>query len=307
MHEYETMIHVFVGTKAQLIKMAPIIQTLDKDKIAYNFIDAGQHASLMNDLRAQFSLKKPDVSLRSSDKSITTLFQAVIWVLTSLWTILFKKEHIFEHVFQSNQGVCLVHGDTLTTLLSLMYAKRCQIQVAHVEAGLRSYNLLNPFPEEIIRLITMRFSDILFAPSDWAYDNLCKMGHEQKAVNIGANTGIDAVRYALSLEKESQRPETPYAIVTIHRVETIYSQERMQLIVSLLEELAQKYNIFFVLHEPTRNQLTKLKLLDRIQKNQSINVIPLQPYLVFINLIADAEFVMTDGGSIQSQGFTISF
>jgi UDP-N-acetylglucosamine 2-epimerase (non-hydrolysing) len=300
------MIHVFVGTKAQFIKMAPIMQELEKRKVAYNFIDAGQHASLTGDLIDQFGLKSPDVSLRSSKKSITTVWQAISWFLMSIVYLLFRRRYIFESVFGAKGGVCLIHGDTLTTLISLFYAKRCGLKVAHVEAGLRSYHLLEPFPEEIIRLIAMRYSDILFTPSSWAYNNLEKMGYAHKAIDIGSNTGIDAARYALSKGSLQQRPAESYVVFAIHRVETIYSRQRLEDVVKLIEKLADAYHVLFVLHEPTQQQLMRFNFYDQLVKNTAVTLMPLQPYLTFINLLDGAEFIVSDGGSIQEESYFLN-
>jgi UDP-N-acetylglucosamine 2-epimerase (non-hydrolysing) len=295
------MVHVFVGTKAQFIKMAPIMQELDRRHIVYNFIDAGQHAGLTGDLIEQFNLREPDVFLREEMTSIDSLHQAIFWTVGHLWRVALKRRQLCRRVFRGKKGVCLIHGDTLTTLLSLLYAKRCGLRVAHVEAGLRSYNLLNPFPEEIIRLIAMRYSDILFAPSDRAFENLREMGYEGKSVNAGGNTILDAVRYAKQHTDAVQRPAEPYVTATVHRVETIYSRARMEAVVTLLEKVGQERKVLFVLHEPTRQQLSRFGLYDRLHHNQSIELLPLQPYLTFVGLLEGADFVVTDGGSVQEE------
>ena len=118
------MIHVFVGTKAQFIKMAPIMQELDRRCIIYNFIDAGQHAELTGDLIQQFGLRKPDVFLREERTNIDTVVQAMAWATKSLSHIALHRDKIYEGIFRGEHGICLIHGDTLTTLLSLLYAKR---------------------------------------------------------------------------------------------------------------------------------------------------------------------------------------
>lgn len=298
------IIHIFVGTKAQFIKMAPIMQALDKRSIPYNFIDAGQHAGLTGTLIDQFGLRQPDVRLRTARSNISTLLQAVLWLVQSLLQLLFRKQQIFQSVFGGKRGICLIHGDTLTTLLSLLYARRCGLRVAHVEAGLRSYNLFNPFPEEIIRIIAMRFSHVLFTPSQWAFENLTRMGYQDKAINVGGNTGLDAVRYALAVGSESDRPDSPYVVVTTHRVETLYSRTRLTAVVELLTELIDRYSrVMFFLHEPTLHQLQRFGLYERLLANPAIEMRPLQPYLQFINLVAGAELVVTDGGSIQEESF----
>jgi UDP-N-acetylglucosamine 2-epimerase (non-hydrolysing) len=299
------MIHVFVGTKAQFIKMAPIMQELDRRSIAYNFIDTGQHAGLTGDLTEQFGLRQPDVFLRERMENIDTLFQALVWTIDNLCQIALKRRQICERIFRGEGGICLIHGDTLTTLLSLLYAKRCGLKVAHVEAGLRSYHLLNPFPEEIIRLIAMRYSDILFAPSEWAFDNLLEMGYGDKAVDAGGNTIVDAIRYAKEHIKDDKRPSVPYVVATTHRVETIYSRSRLEMMVELLERIAIERQVLFVLHEPTRQQLNHFNLHERLSQNPSIKLLPLQPYLAFVNLLAGADFIVTDGGSIQEESYLL--
>lgn len=295
------MIHIFVGTKAQFIKVAPIMQELGRRDVAYSFINAGQHARLIEDLIQQFNLRKPDVFLRQDRSNIDTLAQAAGWTVDNLARLFLRRGRACQEVFRGQQGICLIHGDTLTTLISLLYAKRCGLRVAHVEAGLRSYHLLNPFPEEIIRLIAMRFSDLLFAPSDWAFENLRKMGYSAKAVNVGGNTGLDAVRYAAKRAQVRQRPERPYVVVTVHRVETIYSRSRLTMIAALVERVAREWNVLFVLHEPTRKQLVRFDLFDGIQQNAAIQTLPLRPYPVFVDLLSGADFVMTDGGSVQEE------
>lgn len=300
------MIHIFVGTKAQLIKMAPIMHELDRRDVAYNFIDAGQHAATTKDLIVQFKLRHADVSLRQKRTNITTIPQAIRWALQTLGRLTFRKNEVWKQVFRGEPGICLIHGDTLTTLISLLYAKRCGLQVAHVEAGLRSYHLLDPFPEEMIRLIAMRYSDLLFAPSDWAMSNLQSMGYADKAVTAGGNTVVDAVNYAQRHVNGHSRPSENYVVVTIHRLETIYSRSRMQMVANLLGRIAKERKIVFVLHEPTRRQLMHFDLYDILSKNANIKILPLQPYLTFIKLLSEADFIVTDGGSIQEESYFLN-
>lgn len=300
------MIHIIIGTKAQLIKMAPIIQELEWRNMPFNLIDAGQHAQLTAEIIEQLKLPKPDVYLRDSKENISTLFQALKWTTSSLLKIIFQPKTIFQSVFENQKGICLIHGDTLTTLFSLLYAKRCGIKVAHVEAGLRSYRLFDPFPEEIIRLIAMRFSDVLFAPSDWAIENLTKMGHLEKSVDIQGNTVMDTIAYAKNHLNAENKPSVPYVVTTIHRVETIYSKSRLQMILNLLKRVAKTRKVLFVLHEPTQKQLKKFDLQAQFEQIENLEMLPLQPYLTFVNLLSDADFIITDGGSIQEESYFLN-
>jgi len=300
------MIHVFVGTKAQLIKMAPIMQEMDHQSIHYNFIDAGQHAQLTPKIIEEFRLREPDVLLRRQTTNINTLVAAITWTVKNLMEIVFRRQRVYQEIFRGKQGICLIHGDTLTTLLSLFYAKRCGIKVAHVEAGLRSNHLFDPFPEEIIRLMAMRYSDVLFAPTKWAAENLQKMGYLQKTVIVGGNTAVDAVRYAVREANGRDRPHKPYVVASTHRVETIYSRSRLTMIVALLERIARDREVLFVVHEPTRRQLSRFGLEELLLKNEGITILPLQPYLVFIDLLIGADFIVADGGSIQEESYFLN-
>ena len=300
------MIHIFVGTKAQFIKMAPIMRELDQRSINYNFIDSGQHAGLTGDLIQQFGLRKPDIFLRKERTNIDTIPQAISWSAKSAKHLIARREEILKGIFQGERGICLIHGDTLSTLFSLLYAKRCGIKVAQVEAGLRSYHIFNPFPEEIIRLLVMRFSDILFAPSEWSYRNLKKMGYVDKSINVHTNTIVDTIRFAKNHINVLDRPSEPYVIVKIHRVETIYSRARLSIIAALLDHIAQDRKVIFVLHEPTQHQLSRFGLIKKLRQNPSIKILPIQPYLSFLNLLAGADFVITDGGSIQEETYFLN-
>jgi UDP-N-acetylglucosamine 2-epimerase (non-hydrolysing) len=301
------MIHIFIGTKAQFIKMAPVMMELNRRGMPYHLIETGQHAALTADLIGQFGLREADTRLRSDSTNIATMSQAARWTSKTLLHVLSSPASLTGQIFRGEKrGICLIHGDTLTTFFSLLYAKRCGIPVAHVEAGLRSYHILDPFPEELIRLAAMRYSDILFAPSDWAMDNLSRMGYGVKSINAGGNTVIDTIRFARSQHSETGRAGEPYAVVTIHRVETIFSASRMGMIITFLEEIARKRRVLFVMHDPTARQLDRFSLLGRLKRNSRIDLMPLQPYLQFLDLLAGADFAVTDGGSIQEECYSLN-
>jgi UDP-N-acetylglucosamine 2-epimerase len=301
------MIHVFIGTKAQFIKTAPVMMEMTRRGMPYHLIDTGQHAALTADLIDEFGLRGSDTRLRTESTNIATLGQAAHWTSETLLGLLSSTDAIARKTFRGERkGVCLIHGDTLSTLFSLLYARRCGIPVAHVEAGLRSYHLFDPFPEELIRLAVMRYSDILFAPSDWAMGNLARMGYGGKSIHVGGNTVVDTIRFARAHYSGKDRPVDPYAVVTIHRLETIYSSTRMNTVITFLEEIARQCRVLFVLHEPTLKRLERFNLLGRLQRNSRIEMMPLQPYLKFLDLLAGADFAVTDGGSIQEECYSLN-
>ena len=164
------MIHVFIGTKAQYIKMAPLLRRMDAEQVDYRLIDSGQHGGLTAALRAELGVREPDFRL-GRNRDVVSVPQAVGWAL-GLAGHLASRSRLRNRVFGGHGGVCVVHGDTPSTLMSALLAKRAGMAVAHVEAGLRTFRWLHPFPEEIVRVLVGRIADVLFAPGPEAASNL---------------------------------------------------------------------------------------------------------------------------------------
>ena len=298
------MIHIAVGTKAQAIKMAPVIRLLKQKGIAFNLIDLGQHSLITKNLREEFGLDEPNAYL-SKGSNVSSLAQAFLWLaevfFKSLSSLRIKRE-----IFLNQGGICLIHGDTASTLIGLYLAKRARLKVAHIEAGLRSFNWLEPFPEEIIRIIAMRFSDILFAPSGWAFDNLVKMRLKEKSILILANTSIESTLYSLNKTVALELGLEKFALVTIHRMENIFSKKRLEFIIGLISEISQELPIVFVQHPPTVNQLKKFELQDKLNKIKNVHFLKILSHAHFINLLNRCVFVITDGGSIQEESYYLN-
>jgi len=290
------MIHVIIGTKAQLIKMAPILKTL-KD-IDYNYISTGQHKATIDDILANFAIKKPDYILYDG-KDITSVLQMLIWGINNLFKTILHKKAIFKN---DKNGIVLVHGDTFSTLLGAIMGKIGGLKVAHVESGLRSFNLLQPFPEEITRLLTFSLSDYMFCPGEWAKNNVAN--YKAIKINTQLNTLYDSLRFALPAItniSDINIPPKPYGVVTIHRFENIYNFEVLNKIISIVENISQKYRLLFILHKPTEIKLKKFKLYDKLSNNPNIELRERYDYFKFIKLILEAKFVISDGGSNQEE------
>lgn len=292
------MFHFFVGTKAQFIKMAPIMVEMQKQQIPYRYIDSGQHASTTAALRRIFKLPEPDYYLRSQGEDITSISDGIRWYISLLSKSLTNPDWLQNEVFPGG-GICLIHGDTLSTLLGLQLAKRAKLQVAHVEAGLRSYKLLDPFPEELIRIFCMKRSDWLFCPSQEGINNLERMkvrGHMHK---ICGNTVIDAINIFFDHPNTIADPGQKYCVATCHRLETITSKQRLGRVVNLLNAVQNHVPVIFVIHKPTLARLERYGLKDQLAQN--IRIIHSLEYGEFLPLLRDASLVMTDGGSIQEE------
>jgi len=293
------MIHIVIGTKAQLIKMAPVLVVLRREGLPYRFISTGQHRGTMDDILNNFGLDKPDYCLYSGD-DITSIPAMAVWSLRILWHTLTRRKKIFGNDWN---GIVLVHGDTFSTLLGAMMARLARLKVGHVESGLRSFNLFHPFPEEIIRLLTFRLTHYFFCPSHWAISNVVNCPGVK--IDTGGNTLADALRFALSSDAiaDVAIPAKPFGIVTLHRFENIYSRPALTRVVEIVERISQTQNLLFILHKPTEKKLREFGLYNRLATIENVELRQRYDFFRFIRLIKSADFVVSDGGSNQEESY----
>jgi UDP-N-acetylglucosamine 2-epimerase (non-hydrolysing) len=293
------VIHVVIGTKAQLIKMAPVLRAIRDRDGAYRYISTGQHSETMDDILADFELPGPDYSLYNG-KDITSISAMLIWMLRVVLHVLVNRESVFAG---DRGGIVLVHGDTFSTILGALIGRLGGHRVGHVESGLRSFNLFHPFPEELTRLATIRLSDVLFCPGEKAMANV--EGQRAVKVNTFTNTLRDSVGYALSNNRDavvvSDVPDEPYAIVTLHRFENIFTKGALERVVDIVQHVAERHRLLFVLHKPTERKLREFGFYDRICSDANIDCRPRYSYFPFLRLVSGAEFVISDGGSNQEE------
>ncbi len=292
------MIHFFIGTKAQFIKMAPVMVEMKTRDIPFRYIDSGQHAALTRSLRKGFNLSDPNYCLRQETEDITFIGKAISWYGKNIFKTFFNQRWLKEEVFAGG-GICLIHGDTLSTLLGLQMAIRAGLRVAHVEAGLRSFNVLSPFPEELIRIYCMRRSDLLFAPSDETAENLIQMKIRGQVVKIDGNTVADSLRLAGKAASTASIPEDQFVLATCHRLETITKSSQLKKVVALMNRIAEQIPVVFVAHKPTQTYLKRFGLNKYL--HPGISKIDILGYADFIATLKAARFVLTDGGSIQEE------
>ena len=288
-------INVLLGTKAEMIKVAPVLRELEKRGFSYRLIETGQHGAYLNRLREEFEIREPDVRL-GKNTDVDNFFEVFKW-LVRLIPIVASRKRIKEQVFSSTSGICLIHGDTPSTLIGALLAKRAGLQIAHLESGLRSGSFLHPFPEEIIRVIVMKLADVLFAPDEKAVSNLVALKVKGQIEETTMNTGIESLEKNIEEVEHASGP----VIVTLHRVENLHRKKRLKGFSKLLEEVTKKgQEVLFVLHQPTEEILRKHGIIEEIEEI-GIKIVPLIPYKEFVKKIASAPYVITDGGSIQEE------
>jgi UDP-N-acetylglucosamine 2-epimerase (non-hydrolysing) len=293
------MIHFTIGTKAQFIKMAPVILEVEERGHPYRLVDLGQHGEFTPSLRQAFGVRVPDICLTERRENISTMRAGLSWLARGLLRQFSSPSALRARVFGEKGGVCVVHGDTASTLVGTVLARRAGLAVAHVEAGLRSFCWRDPFPEELIRIWCMRRANLLFAPTEEAAANLDKMHVRGQVFRTDGNTIVDALRHQLNSRTTSGEAAGSFVLATCHRLETLKRKRRLQAVVECLNAAAEECRIVFVLHEATRGALMRFRLLNQL--DERIERRPMQPYFAFAALIRDAKCVFSDGGSIQEE------
>lgn len=212
-----------------------------------------------------------------------------------------------EEILLAEKPDCvLVYGDTNSTLAGALAAAKLHIPVAHVEAGLRSYN--KKMPEEINRIATDHISSLLFAPTDTAYETMQKENLDPESMFLSGDVMYDA---ALYYSKKADAQSTildqcdveskSYILATIHRAETTDNTQRINAIVEALVELGKKEKIVLPLHPRTRNTLDSLGILNKLSK-----AVLLTDPLGFIDMVMlekHAKLIVTDSGGVQKEAY----
>ena len=164
--------YVFLGTTAELIKIAPVLKELRRRRVYFKLITTGQNEILFNELKKFTGDINVDISFETK-KNKSSVVYFVFWAATTFVTALVSLRKEFGNTKKESTYV-IVHGDTVSSLLGALVARFYGLKLAHVESGLRSYNFLEPFPEEISRFIISNLADIHFCPNSWAKNNLLK-------------------------------------------------------------------------------------------------------------------------------------
>ena len=288
-------IYIILGTRAQFIKMAPLLNEMQERHLNYHLIYTAQHSENIQEILDTYRLPKPDTIMFQSDEA-NTISKASNWAARMFFSVIFKSK-----TFLPEQGVVLVHGDTFSTWLGALMGKIAGCSVAHVESGLRSFNLFNPFPEEISRLLTFSLSNIYFCSDEWAINNLKRYKGEK--VNIFGNTLLDGIKYALNNEnfREFDFMKEPFALVSIHRSENLFTSKFNNFIIPTIINISKQIKIIFTLHPTTRERLQSLNLYNQLERNHNIVLHSRFSFLDWIYICSKSEFVITDGGSNQEE------
>ncbi len=286
------------GTRPEVIKLAPVILELKKYPEKYNVIicNTEQQKELSNQTLEYFNLKA-DINLDCM-KPNQTLLEVQTRILTAL-----------KDVYANNKvDATVVQGDTMTVLCGALASFYNKIPVFHVEAGLRSYDIYEPFPEEVMRQMTSRVAELHFAPTEKNRNALLKEDISEDKIHVVGNTVIDAL-FCLSEDtmqkaadfynEQNIKIDDKVVLITAHRREN--HGERIDRIIDAIKYLADKYadHTFVIPVHPNPN--VKDKIHSRLGQQNNIKLLtPLDyPYLVY--LMKNAKLILTDSGGIQEE------
>ena len=278
-----------VGARPQFIKAASISREISKySDIKEVIVHTGQHFdNNMSDIFFdEMKIPKPNYNLNINGLSHGAMTGQML-------------EKIEVVLYSEKPDVVLVYGDTNSTIAGALAAAKLHIKVAHIEAGLRSYN--NFMPEEINRILTDRISNILFCPTETAILNLSKEGFGNSDCNIvkSGDVMLDTALFYSEFESKPlfQLPEK-FILATIHRAENTGKLVNLKSIISALEEINESISVILPLHPGTRNII-------HTEKINTGNILIVEPvgYFQIVYLLRRAQMILTDSGGMQKEAF----
>ena len=288
-------IYLVAGARPNFMKIAPIVRALQADaRLSFKIIHTGQHYDReMNEVFfEQLGIPEPDVFMAAGGGSHAQQTAKIMLA--------------FEELCQSERpDAVLVVGDVNSTLACSIVAKKLNIPVAHVEAGLRSGDMT--MPEEINRLVTDSISDWFFVTEPSAVSHLQREGKSESAIHYVGHVMVDNVLFqaaklkdvdASAFEVSAQLPaDRRYGVVTLHRPSNVDSAAMMMRIGGALREIAEELPLIFPVHPRTRGNLEKFG----IDLGPNVKLVGPQAYMAFLGLWKDAAVVLTDSGGLQEE------
>ena len=299
-----TRVAVFLGTRPEAIKLAPVIRALEQ---APDFepivISTGQHREMLDQVARLFGLRiQHDLAVMRPNQALAELTARLLGACDEL-------------LARVQPGLALVQGDTTTVLAASLACFYRRIDVGHVEAGLRTYDRWSPFPEEINRTLATRLATLHFAPTELARDQLLREGVAADRVSVTGNTVIDALQAELARQRDPGVSAAivanlaqalggfplprPFVLITGHRRENF--GRGFEEICSALAQLAQRFadhDFIYPVHLNPNVQAPVQALLGQIP---NIRLIAPQPYSEFLALMQSCRLVLTDSGGIQEE------
>lgn len=283
---------VVFGTRPEAIKMCPLVLELKKRaELEVVLCVTGQHRQMLDQVLDAFGVK-PDYDL-SIMKDKQTLFDVTVNIL----------ERIREVLLSEKPDAVLVHGDTSTTFVTALACYYLQIPVGHVEAGLRTYDIYSPYPEEFNRQAVSIISQFNFAPTELSRSNLVKEGKDPEKIYVTGNTAIDALK--TTVRDDYSHPELEWAkgrkliIITAHRRENL--GEPMHHMFRAIRRIIDEHDDVCAIYPIHMNPLVREAAQAELGDCDRVHIIEPLEVLDFHNFIARSYMILTDSGGIQEE------
>ncbi|MCB9453686.1 MAG: UDP-N-acetylglucosamine 2-epimerase (non-hydrolyzing) [Anaerolineaceae bacterium] len=279
-----------VGARPNFMKMAPVVRALQNVQLPQILVHTGQHydTNMSQVFFDELGLPQPDIYLEIGSDTHARQTARIMAA--------------FEEVCQQQQpDLVVVSGDVNSTLAAALVAAKLHIPVAHIEAGLRSFD--RAMPEEINRVLTDHISDLLFTTEEIGNHHLANEGIEPEKVHFVGNCMVDTllqhVHKAVEQSPWTQQGVLPgeYALLTLHRPSNVDDRGIFTALLDILGQLSQDIPILFPVHPRTQHNITEWQ----IQLPATFHLIEPQPYLAFLGLMAKARYVLTDSGGVQQE------
>lgn len=298
--EQERKIMFVVASRPNFMKVAPLVKEAKKQNLNFSILYTEQHKSeLMSEVFfKELDIPKPDFSLGLKEKvKKASKFRKGLALITSIP----EARRIIK---RANPRIVVVVGDVVSSAYIAVICKWLQIPVAHVEAGLRSFN--RKMPEERARKIIDRCSKIFFTTEESATKNLFNEGKNAGVFFVG-NVMIDTLKSEINkiekigFHKKLKLKKGYYGIATFHRHENITSKRKLEEFLEILRLVTQKTKILYPIHPSTKKQLEKFGIFNTLKRINNLEVIEPLGYLQMLSLVKNSKFVITDSGGLQEE------
>ena len=290
------LIHLIAGARPNFMKIAPLWHALHREGEAFDvaIVHTGQHYDdEMSDVfLRQFGLPRPTYMLGAGSGSHAQQTAAVMSAYEAV-------------CLSARPDLVVVVGDVNSTMAAAIVAKKIVLPVAHLEAGLRSFD--RTMPEEINRVVTDSIADLLWTPSPDADTNLKREGVAVSKIERVGNIMIDAFEMlradiaAADWPRAQGFAKETYGVATMHRPANVDDLARLTALVDVFERIAARTALLLPLHPRTRQRLEMGGLLDRLARVPRLKLLPPLGYVEFMSAVASARFVLTDSGGIEEE------
>lgn len=296
------LIAFIVGTTAELIKVAPVYHELVGRGRSCEIWYSGQHVDELPSTLADLALPDPDVWLvpRQSAVNVARPAQVPGWAARLVSVVWRRRREMQRRLDRDGRArIVIVHGDTFTAPIGAVVGRLLGARIAHVEAGMRSGSLRHPFPEELNRRVAGRLVDVHFPPSRREAENL---RHNKGAiVTTGANTIVDAVRFALEHPAATSLVlPGEYAVATLHRFELVSREDLYRTALETLKEYSDRLPVVYFAGASERERLEQYGLLGLFD-GEAFRIEDKLSYVAFLPILAKARYVVTDSGGLQEE------